>query len=85
MGYTPVGERPRFPLPFFILRYLVDLVTRPGRGWLVQQLRGGWFGLCPGRVVTINNLDKTAFSLPEEVKRGELRPFYNPNDPANII
>ena len=23
-------------------RYLVDLATRPGRGWLFQQLRGGW-------------------------------------------
>lgn len=33
----------------------------------------------------INFVGKYHFSLPEEVKRGELRPFYNPNDPANII
>jgi TnpA family transposase len=33
----------------------------------------------------INFVGKYHFSLPEEVKRGELRPFYNANDPANII
>ena len=33
----------------------------------------------------INFVGKYHFSLPEEVKRGELRPFYNPNDPENII
>lgn len=33
----------------------------------------------------INFVGKYHFSLPEEVQRGELRPFYNPNDPANII
>jgi TnpA family transposase len=33
----------------------------------------------------INFVGKYHFSLPEEVKRGELRPFHNPNDPANII
>ena len=37
------------PFPLFPLRYLVHLTTRPGRGWLVQQLSGDWFGLCPGR------------------------------------
>jgi TnpA family transposase len=33
----------------------------------------------------INFVGKYHFSLPEEVKRGELRPFHNPDDPANII
>jgi TnpA family transposase len=33
----------------------------------------------------INFVGKYHFSLPEEVKRGGLRPFYNPNDPSNII
>lgn len=33
----------------------------------------------------INFVGKYHFSLPDEVKRGELRPFHNPDDPANII
>ena len=33
----------------------------------------------------INFVGKYYFSLPEEVKRGELRPFHNPDDPTNII
>jgi TnpA family transposase len=33
----------------------------------------------------INFVGKYHFSLPEEVQRGELRPFYNPHDPANLI
>jgi TnpA family transposase len=33
----------------------------------------------------INFVGKYHFSLPEEVQRGELRPFHNPDDPANII
>lgn len=33
----------------------------------------------------INFVGKYHFSLPEEVKRGELRPFRNPDDPVNII
>ena len=33
----------------------------------------------------INFVGKYYFSLPEEVKRGELRPFHNPDDLANII
>ena len=33
------------PLLFFAPRYLMDLATRPGRGWLVQQLSGEWFGV----------------------------------------
>ena len=36
------SPRPGTPLPFFTLRHLVDLPPRPGRGWRVQQLRGGW-------------------------------------------
>ena len=27
----------------------------------------------------------TRLNMGEEVKRGELRPFHNPDDPANII
>jgi hypothetical protein len=33
----------------------------------------------------INFVGKYHFSLPEEVQRGELRPFHDPDDPANII
>lgn len=33
----------------------------------------------------INFVGEYHFSLPEEVKRGELRPFYDPTHPANII
>jgi TnpA family transposase len=33
----------------------------------------------------INFVGKYHFSLPEEVQRGELHPFHNPDDPANII
>jgi TnpA family transposase len=33
----------------------------------------------------INFVGKYHFSLPDEVKRGELRPFHNPDNPANII
>ncbi len=33
----------------------------------------------------VNFVGKYHFSLPDEVKRGELRPFYNPNDLANIF
>jgi hypothetical protein len=33
----------------------------------------------------INFVGKYHFSLPEEVKRGELRPFHDPDDLAKII
>jgi hypothetical protein len=33
----------------------------------------------------INFVGKYHFSLPDEVKRGELRPFHNSDDPATII
>jgi hypothetical protein len=33
----------------------------------------------------INFVGKYHFSLPDEVKRGELRPFHNPDDMTNII
>ena len=33
----------------------------------------------------INFVGKYHFFLPEEVERGELRPFHNPDDPATII
>lgn len=33
----------------------------------------------------INFVGEYHFSLPEEVKRGELRPSYDPTDPTNII
>jgi TnpA family transposase len=33
----------------------------------------------------INFVGKYHFSLPEEVKHGELRPFHNPNNPAQAI
>jgi TnpA family transposase len=33
----------------------------------------------------INFVGKYHFSLPEEVQRGALRPFHNPNDPALLI
>ena len=33
----------------------------------------------------INYVGEYHFSLPEEVKRRELRPFHDPTDPANII
>jgi len=33
----------------------------------------------------INFVGQYHFSLPEAVKRGELRPFYGPHDPVNLI
>ena len=33
----------------------------------------------------INFVGKYHFSLPDEVKRGELRPFHNPNDVVNLV
>jgi len=33
----------------------------------------------------INFVGKYHFSLPDEVKRGELRPFYNPDDMTDIV
>lgn len=33
----------------------------------------------------INFVGKYHFTPPEEVMRGELRPFHNPDDPDNII
>lgn len=33
----------------------------------------------------INFVGRYHFTLPDEVKEGKLRPFYNPNDPANLI
>lgn len=33
----------------------------------------------------INFVGKYYFLMPEEVKRGQLRPFHDPNDPANLI
>ena len=33
----------------------------------------------------INFVGQYPFSLPEVVRRGELRPFYDPDDPSNLI
>ncbi|MCA9944242.1 MAG: hypothetical protein KC449_12220 [Anaerolineales bacterium] len=53
--------------------------SRPGRGWLVQQLSGEWFGLRPGRVLTINDLgeglplDELAWPWPADPGREQQR------------
>jgi TnpA family transposase len=47
--------------------------------------RTSTLGRAIGELGRINFVGKYHFSLPEEVRRGELRPFHNPDDPANII
>lgn len=41
--------------------------------------------LSPLRYEHINFLGRYLFTLPEEVEKGQLRPFHNPRDPANLL